>query len=159
MRKDNLSSGGQQKKEEAGIIHLSLPDLLASNQRLALHKKIRTLSLLGEGPCLLEQQIFTDNELRVLLPILEAFPHYCPYEVLLANVTSRTATPTAITRWRLRLQEAQHHGTWDQELRPLRRALSSLRPKLLYFQLEISTVRERGCSLTNLSGPRNGSGA
>ena len=158
MRKDMFSSEGQQKREETAIVHLSLPDLLVSNQRLALHKEVRTLSLLGEGPCLLKQQIFTDNELRVLLPILEAFPHYCPYEVLLASITSRVATPTAITRWRLRLQEAQHHGTWDQELRPLRRALSSLRQKLLYFQLEISTVRERGCSLTNPSGPHNGSG-
>jgi len=151
MRRNGTCFTERHEKEETPIVELPLPGLLAPDQRLVIHKEARILSLLGEGPCLLAQQLFSDNELRVLMPILETFPHYCPYEVLLATITSRTATPTAIARWRLRLQEAQHSGTWHDELRPIRRALWSLRQKLLSFQLEISTVRERGCSLTQVS--------
>jgi hypothetical protein len=129
-------------------IQLPLPSLLAGDHRLVLQKDTRTLTLLGEGSHLLKQQLFSENELRVLLPIVEAFPHSCPYEVVLASLASPTATPTAIATCRLWLQEARQRGTWYQELRPLRRVLSSLRQKLLAFHLEISTVRERGCSLT-----------
>jgi hypothetical protein len=153
VRKNEASSTGGDQEDGKVIVHFSLAGLLDPNHRLVLHKETRTLSLLGEGPSLLRQQLLSDNELRVLIPILEVFPHYCPYEVLLASITSRTATQTAITRWRLRLQEARARGTWHQELRSIRRTLSSLRPKLLSFQLEISTVRERGCSLTTIAAP------
>jgi hypothetical protein len=36
---------------------------------------------------MIEQQ-FSVNEMRVISPILEAFPHYSPYEVLLAHLSS-----------------------------------------------------------------------
>jgi hypothetical protein len=153
VRKNGTSSTACLEKEETAIVHLSLPGLVDPGHRLVLHKETRTLSLLGEELSLLKQQQFSENELRVLIPMLEAFPHYCPYEVLLASIVSRTATQTAIAHCRLRLQEAQQRGTWHQELRPLRRALWSLRQKLLSFQLEISTVRERGCSLTRTAVP------
>ena len=136
--------------EDADIFHFSLQALLPLNHLLVLNIKTRTLSLLTNGPLIVKQQQLTDNEMRVIMPILEFFPHYCPYEVLLSSITSTTVTSTSITRWRQRLEEAQNRGTWQQELRPLRRALSSLRGKLHLFGLEIPTVRERGCSLTSL---------
>lgn len=136
--------------EDADIFHFSLEALLPTSHLLALNVKTRTLSLLTEGPLIVKQQQLTDNEMRVIMPILEFFPHYCPYEVLLSSISSTTVTSTSIMRWRQRLEEAQNRGTWQQELRPLRRALSSLRGKLHLFSLEIPTVRERGCSLTSL---------
>ncbi|HLZ80932.1 MAG TPA: hypothetical protein VKP04_04815, partial [Ktedonobacteraceae bacterium] len=118
---------------------------------LALNPDTRTLSLLIEGPQLIMDQQFSYNEMRVLLPILESFPHYSPYEVLLAYLASDVVTAASIARCRKLLQEAQKLGTWHQELRCLRRTLSSLRQKLHAFDLEISNIRERGCSLTSLT--------
>jgi hypothetical protein len=87
----------------------------------------------------------------MLVPIFESFPYYCPYEVLFAHLTSEVITPTIIDRCRKYLQEAQNHGNWQQELRPVRRAISTLRRKLDCFQLRISTVRDMGYALTGLS--------
>jgi hypothetical protein len=133
------------------ISHFSLPDLLPPSQTLVLNRKTHTLSLLaGGGPTLIMAQHLSANEMRVLVPLLESYPHYCPYEVLLAHIFSNVVTEVSIEHCRQRLQEAQQRGTWQQELRPLRRALSSLRSKLDYFDLGISNLRERGCSLISL---------
>ncbi len=132
------------------ITHLSLHGLLPAGYTLALNQETRTLSLLSDGPMLVAEQQFSENELRLIVPILESFPHFCSYEVLLAHLTSNTVTPVTLSRCRLRLEEAQLNGTWQQELRPVRRALSSLRGKLYPFNLSISNIRERGCSLTSL---------
>jgi hypothetical protein len=140
----------QYKNRETKIIHLSLSGLLSTDQKLALNLETRTLSLLSDGPTLIMEQQFSVNEMSVLVPILESFPHCCPYEMLLAHISSHTVTSASIERWRQRLQEAQNRGAGQQELRSIRRALSSLRSKLHRFDLEISTVRERGCSLTSL---------
>jgi DNA-binding winged helix-turn-helix (wHTH) protein len=140
----------QGKGGEAKVSHFSLPGLFSSGQTLALNAETRTLSLLRDGPVLVTEQRFSVNEMSILMPILESFPHYCPHEVLLSHISSNTVTTASIARWRQRLWEAQTRGAWQQELRPLRRALSSLRSKLHCFDLEISNVRERGYSLTSL---------
>jgi hypothetical protein len=141
------------KEKEMQIQHLSLEDLLPPGNKLVLNRQTRTLLLLAEGPCLLIEQQFSVNELYVLIPMLELFPHYCPYEVLLSHISGNAVTPASIDYYRRCLQEAQDRGTWQQELRPIRRALSSLRTKLHHFGLEVSNVRERGCSLTSLTQP------
>ncbi len=138
------------REGERSNLHFSLPGLLSSDQKLALNLETRTLSLLAGGPQLMIVQQFTTNELRIILPIMESYPHYCPYEVMIAHLASSNVTMGSIARWRQRLQEAQLRGSWQQELRPLRRALTSLRVKLHSFNLEVSNIRERGCSLTNL---------
>jgi hypothetical protein len=138
------------KEVNSKISHLSLHGLLSPGYTLALNQETRTISLLSDGPLLVTEQQFSDNEMRLIVPILESFPHFCPYEVLLAHLTSNTVTPVIISRCRQRLEEAQMNGTWQQELRPVRRALSSLRGKLNAFNLSISNIRERGCSLTSI---------
>ena len=140
----------QPEEVKTKIPHLSLPELLPSGRILALNLESRTLSLLSEGPVLMIEQQFSVNEMSMLVPLLESFPHYCPYEVLLAHTSSNLVTATTIEHCRQRLQEALSRGTWQQELRSMYRALSSLRTKLHRFELEISNVRERGWSLTNL---------
>jgi hypothetical protein len=136
---------------EINVIHLRIEGLLAPEQKLALNLRMRTLSLLSEGPKQIMEQQFSANEMRVLVPILHSFPHYCPYEVLLAHLASNDPTPNSIMHCRQRLQDSLDNGSWPQEVRPIRRALSSLRNKLHHFNLEISTIRERGCGLTSLT--------
>jgi hypothetical protein len=155
MQKTQSFHPTQREEGDTRISHLSLPGLLSPSRTLALNLEARTLSLLTEGPTLLMEQQLSVNELRVIVPLLESYPYYCPYEVLLAHISSPTITPASIERCRQRLQEALSSGIWQQELRPIRRALSSLRNKLHHFDLGISNVRERGCGLTSLgSRPR-----
>lgn len=151
MQKTQLFQAKRKREVEIKISHLSLPSLLPPGCILALNPEIRTLSLLSDGPLLIVEQQFSDNEMRIMVPILKSFPYYCPYEVLLSHLSSNIVNAISIANCRQRLEEAQNLGTWPQELRPIRRALSSLRNKLHYFNLEISTVRERGCSLTSLT--------
>ena len=139
------------KVEIKQVLHFYLPDLMPADHKLALNLETRTLSLLTDGPQLVAEQQFSVNELHMIIPILEFFPHYCPYEVLLAHLAANVVTTATIDHYRKYLREAQRLGIWQQELRPVRRAISSLRNKLDCFQLGISNVRERGCSLTGLS--------
>ena len=150
MQKTHLIYPQQHEEVEGKITHLSLPGLLAPGHTLALNLEARTLSLLIDGPRLVMEQQLSVNEMHMLVPLLESHPHYCPYEVLLAHISSNAVTEASITRCRQRLREALSRDTWQQELRPIRRALSSLRSKLHRFHLGISNVRERGCSLTSL---------
>ena len=140
-------------EERMNILHFSLPGLMPTGLTLALNLETRTLSLLSDGPQLISEDHFSVNEMSLIVPILESYPYYCPYEVLLAHISSKHVDPSLIERCRHRLLEAQINGTWQQEMRPVRRALSSLRSKLHSFDLEVSTVRERGCNLTSLTFP------
>lgn len=138
------------EKMEVKVIHFALDTLLPADQKLALNLETRTMSLLADGPQLVVQQQFSVNEMHMIMPMLDYFPHYCPYEVLVSHLTSKIVSPAAIDQCRKRLQESQRLGSWHQELRPVRRAISSLRAKLLPFYLGISNVRERGCCLIGM---------
>ncbi len=151
MQKTYSNRLKQSEAVETNISHLSLPDLLPPDRKLVLNLETRTLTLLSEGPTLLVQQQFSSNQLHVLVPLLESYPYYCPYEVLLAHISSNVVTEASIAYCRQRLQEAISRGTWQEELRPIRRALSSVRNKLGHFGLGISNVRERGSSLISLT--------
>ena len=120
-------------------------------QTLVVNRETRTISLLSDGPTLIVEQQLSANEMHLLVPILMYFPHYCPYEVFLSYLSTKVVTEATIERCHQRLQEAQACGRWQQELRPVRRALSSLRNKLYRLDLGISNVRERGCSLISLA--------
>ena len=99
----------------------------------------------------MEQQ-FTTSEICVLMPLLEAYPYYCPYEVLLASFSNGRVTEVTVARCRQRLQEAQEEGVWDQEMRPVRNILSRTRLKTRTFGIEISSILETGYIL--LCSPR-----
>jgi hypothetical protein len=141
----------QPDSEERSISHISPQGLLPEGQTLAINLEARTLSLLSEGPILIVEQQLSANEMHMLLPLLDYFPHYCPYEVFLAHLSTKVVNDASIERCAQRLLEAQAGGRWHQELRPVRRALSSLRNKLYRFSFGISNVRERGCSLVSLT--------
>ena len=82
------------------------------------------------GRLLWMEQQFTNSEVCVLLPLLQLYPHYCPYEVMLAHFNSRNVDEQVIVKSRNRLQEAQALGIWEYEMRPVRNVLSRTRLKI-----------------------------
>ena len=131
--------------------------MLPEGQTLVLNTALGTLSLLSNGetlPRLLIQQQFTCSELSLLLPLLEQFPHYCPYEVMFASFYNGAITEDTIERCRIQLQEALEDGCWDQQLRPVRNVLSRIRFKLRGFGLDIMSILETGYILMVTSRTR-----
>ena len=134
--------------QDADIIrYFTLQGALQEGQTLVLNTALGTLSLLSNGdtmPRLLIQQQFTASELSLLIPLLEQFPHYCPYEVMFASFYNGIITEDTIERCRIQLQEALEAGCWDQQLRPVRNVLSRIRFKLRGFSLDIISILETG---------------
>ncbi len=141
----------QENSEE--VLHFSLQGLLPVGHTLAMNTTLGTLSHLvckQDRPHMLMEQQFTTSEICVLLPLLDAYPYYCPYEVLLASFNSGRVSETAVARSRKRLQEAQESGVWDQEMRPVRNVLSRTRLKTRSFGIEISSILETGYILMQM---------
>jgi hypothetical protein len=132
------------------IVHFVLAGLLPVGHILALHRFLSTLShltLVQEQPRMLGEQLFSNTEVSLLLPLLEQYPAYCPYEVLRASFHGSTSEK-AIVRARNRLQQAREEGYWDEEMRPLRNMLSRARLKLQEMGLDIVSLFETGYLLT-----------
>jgi hypothetical protein len=145
----NHSQKYLQQQQAAAIMHFSLQDSLPAGHILALNTTFGTLSYLvadGAGmPRLLRQEQFTNTEMSVLLPMLELFPYYCPYEVLYANFYSGgKAGEEQIAEAREHLDTAMEDGVWDQEMRPVRCALSRTRLKMRTFNVDISSILATG---------------
>jgi hypothetical protein len=143
------------KDIDEAIMHFELPELLPADQTLALNTRLGTLALLTADaqtahPILLAEQQFSSSELSVLVPLLQMYPHFCPYEVLLASFNNGNTDEATVARFRLRLQEAQFAGVWDYEMRPVRNLLSRTRFKLRDFSIEISSILETGYILMYL---------
>ncbi len=145
------------KQDSENIMHFSLMDALPAGETLALNRSLGTLSHITctDGrPLLVQQQQFTDGEMRVLLPLMEQFPYYCPYEVMFASFYNGNTTERTGARCRERLQEAMLEGIWDQEMRPVRNVLSRTRLKMRSFGFDISSILETGYILMFESRPR-----
>lgn len=138
------------KLENGEMLYFSIEGTLPAGHTLVLNTRLGTFSYLSRGihrPRLEIQQQFTSSELSLLRPLLELFPHYCPYEVMFASFYNGTISAEAVEHCRLRLYEALEEGTWDQQLRPLRNVLSRTRIKLRPFGIEISSILETGYML------------
>jgi hypothetical protein len=133
------------------ILHFAPSGLLAPEQALAFNTTLGTLSLLGwqnDRPRLIVEEQFTPSEISVLVPLLRAYPSYCPYELILASYEAGRLTEETISRYRARLLEAlQQPGGWDEMMRPVRGVLSRARLKLRSFGLVIASVSETGYML------------
>jgi hypothetical protein len=132
---------------EQAILHFSLQGALPAGHILALHQPLGILSYIvsdGEQPRLVAQQQFTNSEMSLLLPLLDSYPYYCPYEVLFAHFYHAHVTEEVITCCRERLQQALEDDTWDQEIRSVRNMLSRVRIKVRTLGMEISSILETG---------------
>ena len=144
MRKMKLAVMQQAQQE---ILHFSLIDLLEPGQSLALNPMLGTLTHLickNGRPFVLVEEQFTTTELYVLFPLLEAYPYYCPYEMILASFEEGRVTEEHLRRCRDRLCEAQQDGSWDGIMRPVRSVLSRTRIKVRSFGVLIASINETG---------------
>lgn len=133
---------------QEALLHLPLDGLLPVNQTLVLNLSMRTAILLTSSPGgeaqVLSQQRFTPNGVRVLVPLLQAYPQHCSYEVLIASLSSFTL---AEARQQLR-------DSWEMAMRPVRRAIGGLMAVLRALGLHVRSVRGAGYLLESLSRPR-----
>nr|BBH87190.1 hypothetical protein KTC_19410 [Thermosporothrix sp. COM3] len=128
------------------IHHFSLQGLPAGHT-LALNLDLGTLSYLvyeHDTLRLLAQEYFCPSELSVLSPLLEQHPYFCPYEHLYACYYYSSTLHEAIERARHLLLKAAEEGKWDQEIRPIRDALSRTRIKLRSLGLDVLTLHQTG---------------
>lgn len=118
---------------------LALDGLLPPNYTLVLNPTMRAATLIssaaGDGSTtIVAQQHFSPNGMRVLVPLLEAYPHYCPYDELLARLSV------------ISLEEArrQLRETWDIAIRPVRRAVGTLAAGLKALGLRVHNIHGLG---------------
>ncbi|GER86961.1 hypothetical protein KDW_11230 [Dictyobacter vulcani] len=136
-------------QQQNKILHFSLQDSLPAGHIMVLNTHFGTLSYLAcdemNIPRLLKQEQFTNTEMSVLMPLLELFPYYCPYEVLYAHFyAGGKASEADIVKAREHLEDAMAEGIWDQEMRPVRCALSRTRLKMRSFNVDISSILATG---------------
>ncbi len=123
-----------------------LPGLLPAHHRLVLNTSpyvLSTFILTELSPEeVVAQQVVTEHEMYALVALLEAYPDYCPYEVLLVAITDVT-----IDQARQVLHQAIAHKMLDHEMKPIRKLISQCRAKLSPFHLSICSVHEMGYML------------
>ncbi len=139
------------------IRHYLLPGLFPDSQIFAFNTELDTLMQIAfdmSGSRLIAEQQFTTSETSVLLPLLNSFPHFCPYEELLASFNNGEVTDALIVFCRQRLLDAQHAGVWDREMRPVRNVLSRTRLKLHAFGIDVKSLLETGYVLMLKPKPR-----
>lgn len=135
----------QEGNEE--ILHFSLQGLLPEGHCFVLNTTIGTLSHLvvkENLPSMVMEQQFTTGEICVLMPLLESYPSYCPYEVLLASFHTGRVNEATVARYCALLHEARETEAWDQVMRPVRNVLSRTRLKIRSLHLDISSILETG---------------
>jgi hypothetical protein len=121
-----------------GLLNLTLEGLIPANQELVLNLDLRTATLFYNTPegkqTMVEQQHFSPNGMRVLVPLLKAYPKYCLHEDLFASLFS------------LPPDEAyqQMREMHDLTIRSVRRAISSLPAKLRVFGWQVRSIRGAG---------------
>jgi len=131
----------------------ALQGLLPSGHELVINQRAYffdhyVVSQLSLQPCgLVAQQLFSDQELFAIVALMEAWPHYCPYETLLAALSDRT-----IDQARQLVHQALEGRNLDKVLNPLCNLLARCRPRLHDFHIDIASVRGMGYQLVAYRG-------
>lgn len=129
----------------------SLPKVLPEGHVLVLNIHPYTMStfvltqLSAEAHGLVAQEVLTELEMYALVALLEAYPHYCPYEVLRAAITDEVVSNARIT-----VHRAVEHKTMNRSMKPVRNILSRCRAKLKIFGIDIRSIHAEGYILTAL---------
>ncbi|HET8912049.1 MAG TPA: hypothetical protein VFN23_11335 [Ktedonobacteraceae bacterium] len=133
-------------KTTPNIMYFTLPGLLPENDDLALNTQFSTLTHFSyrEGRLLiLAEEQFESGELRLIEAILNAYPHYCPNEVLLANCENLT-DEFSVQYFRRKLKQAILDGSYMQYVQPLKLMLIAISKKLGEFNLGLYCLLETG---------------
>ena len=129
----------------------TLPRVLPEGHVLVLNTHAYSFStyvlteLSAERHGLVAQEVLTELEMYVLLALLEAYPQFCPYEVLRAAVTDEVLSSARIT-----VHSALEHKTLNRSMKPIRNILSRCRAKLHVFGIDIHSIHAAGYILTAL---------
>ena len=129
----------------------TLPGVLPEGHVLVLNTHPYSLStfvltqLSADVHGLVAQEVLTELEMYVLVALLEAYPQYCPYEVLQAAITDE-----ALSHARATVHRAVEHRTLDRSMKPIRNILSRCRAKLHTFGIDIHSIHAEGYILTAL---------
>jgi hypothetical protein len=135
----------------------SLDGVLPIDQALSVNTDCLVISLVStrsvNGNPILLQSVLTEQQMRVLLPLLK-WPHSCSHELLLASLfcswrqllagffsregTARDEWLAVVQETAELLERTQMQGTGRKELKQLYNALSELRAKLRPFGLGIA---------------------
>jgi hypothetical protein len=136
--KKTASTNQDGEGHQEALRHMILEGLIPANQELVLNLVLRTATLFYNTPegkqTMVEQQHFSPNGMRVLVPLLEAYPKYCLHEVLFASLVS------------LPLEEAyqQMREMRALTIRSVRRAVASLPSRLRAFGWQVRSIRGAG---------------
>ena len=134
-----------------------LNGVLPADQALSVNTDCLVISLVSTKPVhgnpILSQSLLTEQQLRVLLPLLK-WPHSCPHGLLLASLfcswqrlldgffatqgTAREEWLGVVQETAVLLERAQEQGTGRKELKQLYNVLSELRAKLRPFDIGIA---------------------
>ena len=137
MTQHDATSTNKGMPEEESI-HLTLPGLLPENHILVLNPEERIVVLLHNKPDgetrSVGEHTFPPSAMRLLITLLQAYPNYCPYEVLLAQLY-----PISVEEGRKQLQKAR-----EPTMRPLRRAIGSITAALQPFGLRVGSLHGVG---------------
>jgi hypothetical protein len=134
----------------SAIRHYALDGLLQAHYHLALNTELGILSCFADNGTEIRLALecqFSPGELSVLIPLLDAFPYYCPYETIYASFYNGEITDRLIEQSRRRLYRALNNGEWELEMRPVRNVLSRTRIKLRAFGINVASILETGCVL------------
>jgi hypothetical protein len=127
----------------------TLPRVLPEGHVLVLNTHAYSLStyvlteLSAERHGLVAQEVLTELEMYLVLALLEAYPQYCPYEVLRAAITDEV-----LSRARTTVHRAVEHKTLDRSMKPIRNILSRCRTKLHAFGIDVRSIHAEGYILT-----------
>jgi len=123
---------------QEGLLDLTLEGLFPANQTLVVNPAKRTATLFshtpGRKPKIVAQHQFSPNGMRVLVPLLQAYPHYCPYDVLLASLGSMSLDDA----------RRQMQDMWAIAIRPVRRTITGLKGGLRDFGLQVRSIWSAG---------------
>ncbi len=128
-----------------------LPGVLPEGHVLVLNTHPYSLStfvltqLSADVHGLVAQEVLTELEMYVLVAMLEAYPQYCPYEVLRAAITDEVLRHARAT-----VHRAVEHKTLDRTMKPIRNILSRCRAKLHSFGIDVHSIHAEGYLLTAL---------
>jgi hypothetical protein len=137
----------------------SLEPLFPAGYTLIGNDEGRLLSLLarvaseGEQGRLLAQEYLTPTAWRLLMTLIDAYPGYASYAHLLAVLTSSSEQ---MCQKRLHAARASGSLAVKHVLRPLRKVLTSLHPKLQHVGLRVVAVQARGYVLDGLTENEHG---
>ena len=136
----------------------ALEPLFPAGYTLTGNDEARLLSLLvrvpseGERGRLIAQEYLTPAEWRILMALIEAYPSYASYAHLAPLLTSSSEQGC---QHRLHEARASSSAALKHVLRPLRKVLTSLHPKLRQVGLRAASVQGRGYVLVAFEEEEN----